>query len=323
MSDWISNFKSFIYTHYGLDEKSAQKYLASCDSTIRAMYEEKIPGPKMEQVMTYLRTKTEELPDIGHLHLVLQSDFHLYQVSEDLFDIPTDVPLHTDSGGLPTLHVGFKRWVHWNPAKCTFFVSEDMAGASYLYAPCVKTYGPAGSRKVNVLLYVLNGLTTILAAGTSLGAINDHKNVITRFLQSMPEVSMAIVAGAVNNVLLYMTHKEFGYIPSFMDARDLKTVYENGDAIAAIENTMLGASALCRLYANTYYWVEVFVDRFTQESTADLREALCEFLLAVVGVRSYWSEFETMDSDDNMHMPFKLNTELAVNSFSELKDLLT
>ena len=315
----ILELNHLLCQHFGLDDVSANCHIATCDYSFQQMYDREGIADKLTQALNWLYLHINDVKDLDELLSVLQGQFGLY---DDPTDFDKDAryvgDLAKDFRDRPTLHVGFHKWVHWNPNTQSFYISTDVKGTSYEYQPC--TAVAKVEDKCHAVTYILNCLTTILCENVSIITIQEHFTAVATFLAAQ-DVVLYVNTGDLLKLIVDHTRVEWkGALPEeFLNMERTNLVEVNGNPIATLELGRLAAYTLSRPLAHMYKEVLVDLSQCMKSADVNVHKALAEYALALVGISTYWRRFGHIASKDNMFLPIQYNINNVVCSYNDIK----
>ena len=318
-----NELKQLLYAHYDLDRDTAQNHLGTCDATFRYL-NEKVPAATMAAVTKKLRElqRSDNMPSLCKLPYALQYQFELLDSDIDLGKQYQVVELKKDDRGHNVLHVGFRKYICWDADQHTFYVASDQGGNEYVYSPCVPAL-PSTNPLTGEIAFVLNALTTILSAGVSIHEIREDAALIWRFLHSLDVKHIHLQENLLLDILERTKTIELGALPvSTMSIDNLCLIRHEDNTIASVEWGSLHACAISRPHKYEYQKAYIVIDTITQDTTPLLRESMCEYVLALNGVVSYFTKFEYQQTPAREGMAVNFNISDVASSFQELQNAM-
>ena len=323
MKQTLVRIRNILYRTYGLDEATAQDHFITCDSTFESL-NANASGDDCKRVLDYLISLLDSCtPSLEELQSLLQNKFQFYDVDIDFGKRLVDLDLQLDRNQIPTLHVEFRRYVHWDPKRLTFYLSSDQEGSLYLYSPCT---GMSQSiiPSVRAIIYVLNCLTTIMNAGVKHEAIFNNANIIHEFMSAIPDIDKDLIGEVFDQINKYSHSRSVeGLIVDMADDDRVQLIAIDGKPVAAITPSGLYAEAVCNPSPNVFRRAKCYVQTITESPSSIMQLAIYEYVLSLIGIRTYWDSFQWLKEPAiKNYQPIHFNIPDIISSYQELENMV-
>ena len=323
MDKLLNELKALLYAHFDLDESSAQDYFLTCEGTFKRLEQDTCMLPVVQKALNWLRRNIYVIHNINEMTAMLQTKFQLFESPEDFNRKTPTCDFKEDFRQLKTLHVAFRKWIHWNPNTTTFYLSPEQDGMQYSYSPCVELPFSATASQCSAI-FVMNFLTTVLSAGVSFNDIITNECVIERFLAEFDYIRDKETVKQTLYTVLHATNITYtDALPvSIMNDYSARLAMSNEEPVAAVSFRGTAVFTVSRPRGFKYCSVQVDLGNLMKPAMPILTMSLCEYALALAGIQSYWKRFQCNVSKDSMFLPVMYNSQNCISSFAELKSTL-